>query len=49
MTSLDVAQAETVGLDLGKRWFHVHGVDGHAESGNGTRQRNVVPGHRPGA
>ena len=32
MTSIDVAQAETVGLDLGKRWFHVHGVDGQGKT-----------------
>ena len=30
--SIDVARVETVGLDLGKRWFHVHGVDGRGET-----------------
>ena len=32
MQSIDVARVETVGLDLGKRWFHVHGVDGQGET-----------------
>ena len=32
MQSIDVARVETVGLDLGKRWFHVHGVDGRGET-----------------
>ena len=32
MQSIDTARVETVGHDLGKRWFHVHGVDGQGET-----------------
>lgn len=27
MASIDAQRVATVGLDLGKRWFHIHGVD----------------------
>ena len=32
MQSIDPARVETVGLALGKRWFHVHCVDGQGET-----------------
>ena len=31
MKSIDVQRVATVGLDLGKRWFHVYGVDVQGE------------------
>ncbi len=32
MQTIDAKQVETVGFDLGKRWFHVYGVDGQGKT-----------------
>ena len=31
MASIEAQRFATVGLDLGKRWFHVYGLDGQGE------------------
>lgn len=45
MTSIDATKVETVGPDLGQRWFHVHDVAGQGRTCINRWLPGVVLGH----